>query len=97
MKAGRTLPIAHGTYAGYTGGCRCDQCRAANATYGRKYRESSNYQLRESRARRRALTNLAHAHPDEFAELLNNERSKNGLPPVGSDGRGSAFFVEAES
>lgn len=34
-------------------------------------------------ARRRAWVALANAHADEFRLLLNAERAKEGLPPVG--------------
>jgi hypothetical protein len=29
----------HGTYGGYTGGCRCEGCRAANTEYQRRARQ----------------------------------------------------------
>ena len=33
-------PLIHGTKAGYTKGCRCPECREAQATYMRQFRLS---------------------------------------------------------
>ena len=32
-------PVGHGTQAGYSSGCRCDQCRLSHSIYGRAYRQ----------------------------------------------------------
>jgi hypothetical protein len=95
---GRVVPIPHGTYSGYTNhGCRCDECRQANSAYMREYRERTNHRWdrKQSRARSKALALLAAAHPQEYAELLNNQRAMERLPPVGADGRGPAVYIEA--
>ena len=62
-----------------------DQDRRAQ--YMRVYR-ATNPAARELNAKAGAARNaargrLAERHPDEFAELLDEERQKRGLPPVG--------------
>lgn len=97
----RLVPIPHGTRSGYCNhGCRCDDCREAHRIYAKEYRsrpEARHYARNEPKSRARALVKLAQAHPAEFAALLNNERGQLGLPPVGTDGRGPARYIEGES
>ena len=66
-----------GTYAGYVGGCRCDDCKSAAADYARWYRETHpSYRVANAirvNARRRAALRLANEHPERFAELIEQE------------------------
>jgi hypothetical protein len=52
------MAARHGTRRGYGEGCRCDDCRAAQRLYQRRYRE------------RRALRDVTPISPDEVATEL---------------------------
>jgi hypothetical protein len=56
------------------------------AAYQRQYRANNPDKVenarRKSAARDRALRRLATLHPDEFRKLYDEERAKEGLPPV---------------
>lgn len=74
----------HGTYGGYQRHIRrsetpCEPCKQANRTYMIRYRSSHPADYAEERkrnnARTRAMTRLAHDHPDEFARYYAEELS----------------------
>lgn len=71
---------------GYTNrGCRCDECRAAQAAYMRDYYKThKDDHQRANRHRSAALLALKRNHPDEYRDLLNAERAADGIAPVGS-------------
>lgn len=78
--------MKHGTSGAYTNhGCRCDECRTAHAAKMREYRAKTGDEngKRERQSRNRAYRVVARMHPDEFAAILDAEREKVGLPPVG--------------
>lgn len=58
-----------------------------SAAYMRRWRQQNPegyaYNKAANNALRRAQTRLAERYPDELDELLNEERQKVGLPPVG--------------
>ena len=82
-----------GTYAGYVGGCRCDDCKSAAADYARWYRETHpSYRVANAirvNARRRAALRLANEHPERFAELIEQELATASSNP--SDGARTAI------
>ena len=59
----------------------CAECRAANAAYTRELRtrEVGRENARRTAARGRALTRLGHQHPEELAELLDDELKQSRL------------------
>lgn len=62
----------HGTARRYERGCRCDDCRRANAERRRRYERRTGY----GAAYQRALNKLRHAHLAEFNMLFEVELAK---------------------
>lgn len=65
----------HGKASTYNAGCRCEKCVAANTEKAREFRHSKSGEKtrRRETAKRRAWKRLQAMHPDEFAELVNEE------------------------
>lgn len=67
----------HGTVGSYRKGCRCQQCRDANAAYMRTYRARTPVAAEKSRLQARAYSAaeglLRDRHPVEFRELYEAE------------------------
>lgn len=84
----------HGRYSTYTyHGCRCDDCRRANADAARRRRATSSRSRDTMRARsiaeNRAATWIRANHPDVWERLLNEAYAEIGLErrPVGRNAR----------
>lgn len=65
----------HGTLGGYVNQkCRCDECRAANAAYGRAYRaKTREHREAQDRALSRLLDDL---HRAKFDRLYVEEENR---------------------
>lgn len=86
-------PHVHGTYAGYQTHKRhnnepCDDCRAANAAYVRRYRrskpEAAEYVRKQHEAYRAAQARLRALHYPEFNLIYDEELRARGLRPDGA-------------
>lgn len=85
----------HGTATRYTnGGCRCDECRAANTEYMRRYRRLKGGVAPATRAQRKAemaMVKYVRAEmPDVWRGFLEDARRELGLP-VDDVGPGGQF------
>lgn len=70
--------VPHGTNRYKNYGCRCDECKAAMATYVREWRrKNGTYDVTaQSRAIREAARRYRERYPKAWARLLHEETEK---------------------
>ena len=96
------MPVTHGTCSAYTNGCRCDQCRRANATYQDSWRRKQRAIPAWAHGRESTYTNyacrcnLCKAANSEARQaryqrkkLFTRDYEFCGLPPLAADEDGA--------